>query len=87
MLTPQNANTQTQMRAFIEQASLDDSRALGVSLGTSTPVLTLPMLRYCLKQQPALFMRYYNWRRPHAANGGVSPGVAENQINLVSKIA
>ena len=33
------------------------------------------------------FMRYYNWRRPHAANGGVSPGVAENQINLVSKIA
>jgi transposase InsO family protein len=33
------------------------------------------------------FMRYYNWRRPHAANGGLSPGVAENQFNLVSEIA
>lgn len=33
------------------------------------------------------FMRYYNWRRPHTANGGVSPGMAEKQFNLVSKIA
>ena len=33
------------------------------------------------------FMRYYNWRRPHGANNGISPGVAENQFNLVSKIA
>ena len=33
------------------------------------------------------FMRYYNWRRPHSVNDGMSPGVAENQFNLVSKIA
>ena len=64
MLTPQNANTQTQMRAFIEQASLDDSRALGVSLGTSTPVLTLPVLRYCLKQQPALSVLWKYRKHP-----------------------
>ena len=33
------------------------------------------------------FMRYYNWRRPHSANEGLPPGVAENQLNFVSKIA
>ena len=33
------------------------------------------------------FMRYYNWRRPHGANDGMSPGAAENQFNLVSRIA
>jgi putative transposase len=33
------------------------------------------------------FMRHYNWHRPHGANEGLPPGVAENQINLVSKIA
>ena len=33
------------------------------------------------------FMRYYNWRRPHGAKDGISPGVAENQFNLASKIA
>lgn len=33
------------------------------------------------------FMRHYNWRRPHGANDGMSPGVVENQFNLVSKIA
>ena len=33
------------------------------------------------------FMRYYNWHRPHGANEGLPPGVAENQLNLVSKIA
>ena len=33
------------------------------------------------------FMRYYNWHRPHGANEGLPPGVAENQLNFVSKIA
>ena len=33
------------------------------------------------------FMRYYNWCRPHGANEGLPPGVAEDQLNLVSKIA
>ena len=33
------------------------------------------------------FMRYYNWRRLHGANGGVLLGVAENEFNLVAEIA
>jgi putative transposase len=33
------------------------------------------------------FMKYYSWHRPHGANEGVTPGVVENQLNLVSKIA
>jgi transposase InsO family protein len=27
---------------------------------------------------------YYNWRRPHTANGGLPPAVAEGKSNLLS---
>jgi transposase InsO family protein len=27
---------------------------------------------------------YYNWRRPHTANGGLPPAVAEGKPNLLS---
>ena len=29
-------------------------------------------------------MDYYNWRRPHQHNGGLSPAEAENRLNRVS---
>jgi len=47
--------------------------------GSHTEFMTSPITDY--------FMRYYNWRRPHSANEGLPPGLAENQLNFVSKIA
>ena len=32
-------------------------------------------------------MDYYNWHRPHTANDGVAPAVAENKLNLLSGIS
>lgn len=28
--------------------------------------------------------RYYNWKRPHQANGGLAPAKAEEKLKLVS---
>jgi len=32
-------------------------------------------------------MDYYNWQRPHTANDGVAPAIAENKLNLLSGIS
>jgi putative transposase len=32
-------------------------------------------------------MDYYNWQRPHTANGGLAPAVAEEKLNLLSGIS
>jgi putative transposase len=32
-------------------------------------------------------MNYYNWQRPHTANGGLAPAVAEEKLNLLSGIS
>jgi len=29
-------------------------------------------------------MSYYNWYRPHTANGGIAPAIAEEKLNLLS---
>lgn len=29
---------------------------------------------------------YYNWQRPHTANGGLAPAIKEKQLNLLSEI-
>jgi putative transposase len=31
-------------------------------------------------------MAYYNWQRPHTANGGLAPAIKEKQLNLLSEI-
>ncbi|WP_348944107.1 IS3 family transposase [Chitinibacter sp. FCG-7] len=30
-------------------------------------------------------MAYYNWQRPHTANGGLAPAIKERQLNLLSE--
>ena len=30
---------------------------------------------------------YYNWHRPHSYNNGLPPGVAENQLKIMSEIS
>lgn len=32
-------------------------------------------------------MNYYNWQRPHSYNQGLSPGMAENQLKIMSGIS
>jgi len=32
-------------------------------------------------------MNYYNWQRPHTANGGLTPAVAEEKLILLSGIS
>ena len=32
-------------------------------------------------------MDYYNWQRPHTANDGMAPAVAEEKLNLLSGIS
>jgi putative transposase len=32
-------------------------------------------------------MDYYNWERPHTANDGMAPAVAEEKLNLLSRIS
>ena len=32
-------------------------------------------------------MDYYNWQRPHTANDGLAPAVAEEKLNLLSGIS
>jgi transposase InsO family protein len=32
-------------------------------------------------------MDYYNWHRPHTANGGMAPAAAEEKHNLLSGIS
>ena len=34
----------------------------------------------------AYLMDYYNWRRPHTYNDGLSPAVVEEKLNLSSEI-
>ena len=31
-------------------------------------------------------MGYYNWQRPHTANDGLAPAIAEEKLNLLSGI-
>lgn len=65
-LTPQDTDKQSQMRAFITQASLDESVSLGASLGTAIPVLTVPVLRHCIKQQSVLSIWWKYRKHPLA---------------------
>lgn len=52
----------------------------------------VPNTGYASKQEAMhdisdYLMRYYNWQRPHTFNNGLSPGKAEEQLNLLSGIS
>jgi hypothetical protein len=47
----------------MEEASLDESKFFGVSLGTAIPILSAPVIRYCIKQQP--FLKFWWKYRKH----------------------
>jgi len=61
-LTPRDADLLAQMQAFTSEASLDEAKSLGTSLGMATPALTLPVLRHCIRQQP-LFHFWWKYRK------------------------
>jgi glutathione S-transferase len=63
-LTPQDADSERKMKAFMAEASLDENGGLGTTLGLATPALTLPVLRYCLKQQPILHVLWKYRKHP-----------------------
>lgn len=62
LLTPKDADKLAQMQALIEESSLDESRPFGVSLGTAIPILSTPVIRYLIKQQP-LFAFWWKYRK------------------------
>ena len=52
----------------------------------------IPAMGYCsmeeAKKDIGLYlMNYYNWQRPHTANDGLAPAVAEETLNLLSGIS
>lgn len=61
-LTPTDADTYAQMQSWIRRASLDESRSFGVSLGTAIPILSAPVIRHCIRQQP-FFAFWWKYRR------------------------
>ncbi len=63
-LSPDDDNTARRMQVFTREASLDEYGALGSTLGLATPALTLPVLRYCLKQQPILHVLWKYRKHP-----------------------
>ncbi|MDX1696129.1 MAG: glutathione S-transferase N-terminal domain-containing protein [Ketobacteraceae bacterium] len=62
-LTPKDPAILSQMAQLIKNASLDESRLFGVSLGTSIPILSAPAIRYLIKQQP--FVQFWWKYRKH----------------------
>ena len=61
-LTPKQADKLKLMQGWIQQASLDEAKFFGVSLGTSIPILSAPVIRYCIKQQP-FFAFWWKYRK------------------------
>ncbi len=61
-LTPMDPDNRKKMRELIRQASLDESRSFGVSLGMAIPILSAPVIRQCIKQQP-FFQFWWKYRK------------------------
>ncbi|MCK5875288.1 MAG: glutathione S-transferase family protein [Alcanivoracaceae bacterium] len=62
-LTPKDPFNRERMKALMVEASLDESKFFGVSLGTAIPILSAPVIRYCIKQQP--FLQFWWKYRKH----------------------
>lgn len=61
-LTPRDPIKREQMQRLMVEASLDESKFFGVSLGTSIPILSAPVIRHCIKQQP-FFKFWWKYRK------------------------
>ena len=51
------------------------------------PVMGYRSMAEAKKDTGLYLMNYYNWQRPHTANGGLTPAVLEGKLNLLSGIS